>query len=117
LKPGGILFVSMPNVAYWRRRLELLLLGRFDPLGDDLSIEQPWRDPHIRFFAPRTLSRMLDGAGYDSDVRGYAGAFLADVPKIGRVLKGRRSPIYAWLEARMPNVLARRIYAVATKPA
>src|SRR5690242_15473400 len=29
LRPGGILFVSLPNVAYWRRRLELLLIGRF----------------------------------------------------------------------------------------
>ena len=117
LKPGGVLFVSLPNVAYWRRRLELLLLGRFDPLGDDLSIEQPWRDPHIRFFTPKTLGRMLAEAGYDADVRGYAGAFLADAPKIGRVLEGRRSPVYARLEARMPNLLGRRIYAVATKPA
>jgi methionine biosynthesis protein MetW len=116
LKPGGVLFVTLPNVAYWRRRLELLLLGRFDPLGDDLSIEQPWRDPHIRFFTPKTLHRMLTQAGYEADVHGYAGAFLADTPKVGRVLHGRRSPLYAWAEARLPNLLGRRIYAVAVKP-
>jgi predicted SAM-dependent methyltransferase len=117
LKPGGVLFVSLPNVAYWRRRLELLLLGRFDPLGDDLSVEQPWRDPHVRFFTPRTLRRMLSSVGFMVDVHGYAGAALADIPKIGRVLNGRQSPMYRWAQARMPNLLGRRIYAVAVKPA
>jgi|SRR4051812_25299317 len=115
LKPGGTLFVSLPNVAYWRRRLELLLLGRFDPLGDDLSIEQPWRDPHIRFFTPTTLARMLASAGFHADVRGYAGALLADTPKLGRRLHGRRSAVYALAERRLPDLLGRRICAVATK--
>jgi SAM-dependent methyltransferase len=117
LKPGGILFVSLPNAAYWRRRLELLLLGRFDPMGDDLSIEEPWRDPHIRFFTPRTLGRMLAREGYAADVRGYAGAFLADTPKIGQRLNGRSSRLYRWAERRLPNLLGRRIYAVAVKGA
>lgn len=115
LKPGGILFVSLPNVAYWRRRMELLLIGRFDPLGDDLSIEQPWRDPHIRFFTPKTLGRMLTYAGFTADTRGYAGAFLADTPKIGQRLEGRSTRVYKWAEARRPNLLGRRIYAVAVK--
>ena len=115
LMPGGILFVSLPNVAYWRRRLELLLIGRFDPLGDDLSIPQPWRDPHIRFFTPRTLEDMLLRAGFEADVRGYAGALLADFPKIGSALHGRSSAAYKWAERRFPNLLGRRIYAVAVR--
>jgi len=115
LRPEGMLFISLPNVAYWRRRLELLLLGRFDPLGDDLSIEQPWRDPHVRFFSPRTLERMLVAGGFKAEVHGYAGAFLADTPKIGRVLDGRSSALYRWAQDRMPNLLGRRIYAVAVK--
>ena len=115
LKPGGILFVSLPNVAYWRRRLELLLIGRFDPLGDDLSVEQPWRDPHIRFFTPKTLGRMLTRAGFSTDTHGYAGAFLADTPRIGHRLEGRSSRLYKWAEARHPNLLGRRIYAVGVK--
>lgn len=116
LQPGGVLFVSLPNIAYWRRRLELLLLGRFDPLGDDLSVEQPWRDPHIRFFSPKTLTRMLRSEGFTPEVHGYAGGFLADVPKIGhRYFWGRSSSAYKWAEQRMPNLLGRRIYAVAAK--
>ena len=117
LKPGGMLFVSLPNVAYWRRRLELLLLGRFDPLGDDLSIKEPWRDPHIRFFTPKTLGRMLRASGFEADVHGYAGAFLADTPKVGRLLNGRCSNLYTRAQERLPNLLGRRIYAVAVKPA
>jgi len=115
LEPDGLLFVSLPNVAYWRRRLELLALGRFDPLGDNLSVAQPWRDPHIRFFTPRTLRRMLEGAGFEAEVRGYAGGFFADLPKLGRVFWGRTSVAYRWAERRLPNLLGRRIYAVARK--
>jgi 2-polyprenyl-6-hydroxyphenyl methylase/3-demethylubiquinone-9 3-methyltransferase len=116
LRPGGLLFVSLPNVAYWRRRLELLLIGRFDPLGDDLSIEEPWRDPHIRFFTSKTLERMLTRAGFRAEVHGYAGAFLADVPRVGRVLNGRSSRLYSLAQKRLPNLLGRRIFAVAVKP-
>lgn len=54
LKPGGVLVATVPNAAYWRRRLELLF-GCWNPLGDSLSIEQPWRDPHIRFFTRREV--------------------------------------------------------------
>jgi len=115
LRPGGILFVSLPNVAYWRRRAELLLLGRFDPLGDDLSIEEPWRDPHIRFFTTSTLRRMLTRAGFRADVRGYAGALLADIPKVGHHFDSRPSRLYELVQRLAPNLLGRRIYAVAVK--
>jgi SAM-dependent methyltransferase len=116
LQPGGVLFISLPNVAYWRRRLELLLVGRFDPMGDDLSVEQPWRDPHIRFFSPETLTRLLHSEGLTAEVHGYAGGFLADLPKVGhRFFWGRSSRAYRWAEKRMPNFLGRRIYAVATE--
>jgi SAM-dependent methyltransferase len=117
LRPGGMLFVSLPNVAYWRRRAELLLIGRFDPLGDDLSFHEPWRDPHIRFFTPATLGTMLAAGGFTASVHGYAGALLADVPKVGRRLNGRSSALYQALERRLPSLLGRRIYAVAHKGA
>lgn len=116
LQPGGVLFVSLPNVAYWRRRLELLLIGRFDPLGDDRSVDQPWRDPHIRFFSPKTLARMLHSEAFAAEVHGYAGGFLADLPKVGyRYFWGRSSGFYKWAERQLPNLLGRRIYAVAVK--
>jgi SAM-dependent methyltransferase len=62
LKPHGTLIVSVPNVGHWRTRVDIALFGRWHPGGDDLSVEQPWRDPHVRFFTPRTLRAMLEGA-------------------------------------------------------
>jgi SAM-dependent methyltransferase len=116
LEPGGVLFITLPNVAYWRRRLELLILGRFDPIGDDLSMEQPWRDPHIRFFTPKTLRRMLELVGFvDVSVGGHSGAFLADLPKVGARLEGRKSRAYARAERAAPSLMGKRLNAVAYK--
>jgi methionine biosynthesis protein MetW len=60
LAPRGRLVVTVPNIAYWRRRLDFALIGRWNPMGDGLSVEQPWRDPHLRFFTLGTLRRMLE---------------------------------------------------------
>lgn len=68
LAPGGTLIASVPNIAYWVRRVELGLFGRFNPYGDSESVERPWRDPHIRFFARGTIKEMLHAAGFN-DVR------------------------------------------------
>ena len=68
--------MSAPNVAYWRLR-DNMLLGLWNPLGDALAIEQPWRDPHIRFFTPGTLKRMLEHAGFSGAAVGaHGGCFL-----------------------------------------
>ena len=92
LRPGGVLIATVPNVSYWRRRLDLAILGRWNPLGDELSVQQPWRDPHIRFFAPRTLQRMLQQVGF-SDVRvgAHGGGLLRDLSVLKRLWRGRPS--------------------------
>jgi SAM-dependent methyltransferase len=64
LRPSGRLIATVPNAAYWVRRVELGLLGRFNPYGDAESIEKPWRDPHLRFFTRRSLSALLHSAGF-----------------------------------------------------
>jgi len=64
LAPGGLLVASVPNIAYWVRRVELGVLGRFNPFGDEESLARPWRDPHIRFFTRRSIREMLRLAGY-----------------------------------------------------
>lgn len=80
LRPGGVVIVTVPNVAYWRRRAELLF-GHWNPTGDHLSTQQPWRDPHIRFFNPRSLRAMLQEAGFCSiAVGGHLGTFVHDLP-------------------------------------
>lgn len=125
LRPGGLLVATVPNAVYWRRRLDFALIGRWNPLGDELSIEQPWRDPHLRFFTVPALGRMLDTAGYEAvTVGGHWGGLLVDVPGRNRL---RRHPadvdsvrpasrLYRFLEARLPSLLAFRLHAVARRP-
>lgn len=117
LEPSGVLIVTVPNVAYWRRRLDLALFGRWNPVGDDLSVRQPWRDPHLRFFNRYSLKAMLLMSGF-SPVRvgAHGGAFLRDIPVIRRLAAGREaSGVYGGLENIWPGLLGSRLHAVAVK--
>jgi SAM-dependent methyltransferase len=118
LRPGGVLIVTVPNVAYWRRRIDLALLGRWNPLGDNLAVVQPWRDPHLRFFNPGSLRRMLTSVGFHPvTVGGHGGSLVRDVPWIGRKLwRGKSSRLYRTAERAAPSLLAYRLHAVAFKP-
>lgn len=67
IRPQGILIASVPNIAYWVRRVELGMLGRFNPYGDLLSVTEPWRDPHVRFFTRGSIVGLLRKANF-SDI-------------------------------------------------
>ncbi|WP_331504334.1 class I SAM-dependent methyltransferase [Phenylobacterium sp.] len=57
LKPGGHLLISVPNVAHWTVRLNLLF-GRFD------YAEYGIMDvTHLRWFYSRTIRRLVEDAG------------------------------------------------------
>jgi methionine biosynthesis protein MetW len=118
LRPGGHLVVTVPNVAYWRRRADLMLLGRWNPFGDTLSVEQPWRDPHIRFFNPGALRRLLSSRGLEVVyVRGFGGGFLRDLPVLpGRLRSQTNSPFFRWAERRSPSLFGCRLLAIARRP-
>ncbi len=117
LRPGGRLIATVPNVAYWRRRADLAVLGRWNPLGDNESAYRPWRDPHVRFFGRANLRDMLRDAGFDPVVTGGHGAsWMADVPGIRSMMKREApGPIYARLVHRLPSVFAHHIHAIGTK--
>jgi 2-polyprenyl-6-hydroxyphenyl methylase/3-demethylubiquinone-9 3-methyltransferase len=113
LRPGGRLIVSAPNVAYWRLRVNLVL-GVWNPLGDALAIEQPWRDPHIRFFTPVTLRRMLEQAGFPTvEVGAHGGCLLDHLTQ--RPTNFGVSDGYRRAEARFPSLLGMTVHAVAAK--
>jgi SAM-dependent methyltransferase len=59
LAPGGRILISLPNVAIWNVRLELLL-GRFE-YQDTGTLDRT----HIRFFTRRTFRRFTQQAGLD----------------------------------------------------
>lgn len=118
LKPGGILIVTVPNVVHWARRVEFAMFGRWNPIGDHLSVEQPWRDPHLRFFTLGVLQRMLQRSRFEIiEAGGHAGGFLRALPLIGRMFRHREgSAIYRQLEHVSPAIFAVRLHVVARKP-
>lgn len=118
LKPGGRFFGTVPNTAYWRRRVELAMFGRFNPIGDDESSAKPWRDPHIRFFTKRTLSDMFASAGFEVDeIGGHEGSLLPEIPGIRRWSRPGPSTIYGALERSWPALFALRLHIRATRSA
>ena len=113
LRPGGKLVASTPNSMYWRQRLDLLA-GRWNPLGDELSGDQPWRDPHIRFFGPDTLSRMLRSAGFgEVGVGAHGGRLLDHLTR--RPTDFGQSRLYRAAERRFPALLGATLHALAVK--
>jgi SAM-dependent methyltransferase len=118
LRPGGTFIVTVPNVAYWRRRLELSV-GRWNPYGDGFSVSQPWRDPHIRFFTLVSLRNMLLTSGFQvAKVGGHRGSFVRDIPYVAKLFKSPRcsTRLYRYLQAIMPAFLGLHLHAVAIKP-
>lgn len=120
LRPGGRLIVTAPNVAFWKWRYQLATRGVWNPFGDpNFAIDQPWRDPHIRFFVPQTLARML--AMGDFEVITVGGWGEDSFPEHFRGLRrfldtDGPGPIYNWLQRNVPSVFALRLYSVARKP-
>lgn len=135
LQPGGVLIATVPNVAYWRWRLDLLI-NQWGPSNDERAAQQPWEDPHIRFFNISSLQRMLEIAGFRPvRVGGHFGLFLGHLPglryarryllrtrlggapQMRRIVQRRASSrLYQRLERSWPSLFALRLHAVATKP-
>jgi hypothetical protein len=97
------------------------MFGRWNPLGDDLSVKQPWRDPHLRFFTQGSLQRMLSSGGFNPVTTSGHSTEYADYAIETRGLrkiyfKAHSSKIYQRLEAGRPSMFALRLHAVAVKP-
>jgi SAM-dependent methyltransferase len=117
LRPGGRVLITVPNIAHWRQRLELGLLGRWNPYGDDRSRHEPWRDPHIRFFTEASLRRLLAACGLEVvDLGAISGPFLHELPILRRLAPGDRpSRLYETLVTRAPQLFGRRLYVLGRK--
>jgi len=122
LRPGGSVLVSVPNVAHWRSRAELALLGRFDPKGSPVTARRyPWRDPHLRFFTSRSLADMLRDVGFTVSAQGGLDTqFLNAAPLLRTIVRPRSMrPLDRRLRRfgeRHPTLLAGRCVARAGKP-
>jgi glycosyltransferase involved in cell wall biosynthesis/2-polyprenyl-3-methyl-5-hydroxy-6-metoxy-1,4-benzoquinol methylase len=62
LKPGGWFIMSVPNNGYHRERLKSLVKAELSTSITDLSNE--WKGAHIRFYNQRSITKMLEVAGF-----------------------------------------------------
>ncbi len=87
LAPGGEILVSIPNVAFWRMRLRLLL-GQFD-YTDSGILDRT----HLRFFTVDSFKKLTTEVGYQVEMVAMndfgipMGARLRRLPVIGSVLR------------------------------
>jgi SAM-dependent methyltransferase len=117
LRPGGTLIATVPNVSHWKQRADLALRGRWNPRGDDLSVEEPWRDPHIRFFTPSSVAALLCGHGFANvAVSGRQMSVARNFPHLTRFGRTESGPIARALAQRFPD-LGAGLVSVATTPA
>lgn len=87
LKPGGRVLISLPNVAIWNVRLELLF-GRFR-YQDTGTLDRT----HIRFFNQRSFRELLVECGLEVErSRITPGILRPFVPLIKRVYGGSSAP-------------------------
>jgi len=73
LRPGGYILVSVPNVAHWTVRWQLLW-GNFDYMSSGI------RDAtHLRWFTRKTLERLIASAGLEIvEFRHSSGLYTPD---------------------------------------
>jgi len=89
LRPGGLLLVSIPNVAFVSVRFGLLM-GRFNYQSEGLLDAT-----HLRFFTHRTSRKLLEDAGFRIDAESItipipAGAAPSLAPRVQRLMERPR---------------------------
>lgn len=90
LKPDGILIVSLPNIAYWRMRLNMLL-GRFN--YEEVGIIDK---THLRFFTIETGQYLVEECGFKVVKLDYCGWAMKYFPlKLFRAWFAFQFVIYA----------------------
>lgn len=121
VKPGGHVLVSVPNTANFIQRLEFLFTGFWCPGGSPHTARrEPWRDPHIRFYNPHTLRRLLAENGWE--VVAFRGErfFLCSLPIVWRkkefhpCLNWLSLP-FAWMGRVFPGLFSWRLFVVGRK--
>lgn len=122
LKPGAAAIFSVPNAAFISARIEFLLTGFWNPGGSPLTARKtPWRDPHIRFYNPKVLRKMIEAAGFEFQLLHPQKFSFSVLPwcykqaKLHPLLDKLSLPV-AWLGKVFPGLFAPRLFALLKKP-
>jgi len=125
LKPGGVLVTTVPNFGYHTWRLMALLRAQV-PLEPDDPKENRFKGVHIRFFSKLMLKRLLRQAGFvNIKIGSFDDASVWDVftaaGHFAAISNFARAHFPSFLHLRFlqdvwPNVFAKRLRAVASKP-
>lgn len=108
-RPGGAVLVSVPNVAHWQARLELLR-GRW-PQRDSGTFDAG----HLRWFTHATLRELLTGAGLgDVQLRAIVPALRNHLPRPARLV-ARGEPAWQALGRRAPGLLGYQIVGIGRR--
>ncbi len=102
LAPNGTLIVSLPNIAHWGVRLQLLL-GRFD--YSDYGIMDR---THVHFYTVRTGARLLEDQGFTVKALHIAGSGLQNM--VNRLARANGRPLPQPI---MPGLFAYELIYVA----
>ena len=101
LRPGGVLVVTAPNAAYWRRRLDRAARAA---------------RPQPAAVRPGDLRQLLLEAGFGLvGVEGQDGAFVRDLPLAGRLWTRPGSGPYRVAERFFPSLLGASVGAFAIR--
>jgi methionine biosynthesis protein MetW len=103
LAPGGVVIASIPNIAHWSVRWELLC-GRFD--YHDCGIMDA---THLRWFTERSVRNLFESSGYQVDAVRHTAGLNASVYHqtfFWRNFRPRRYrfPLIRWLAKTRPRL-------------
>lgn len=107
LRPGGRVYIALPNIAYWRHRLNALL-GRFD-----YADSGPMDRNHLRFFTPKTARELVRESGLEllrCEVRGHF-----PLGPVRRIAPGVAAAIDRFFVALFPGLFGFEIYLCGEK--
>lgn len=112
-RPGGMLIVSVPNIAHWQARLELLR-GRW-PSRESGTFDSG----HLRFFTIDSLSRMLvDGGLREVQVGTIVPQLRHHVPvALPPPVASRAEPLWQRLGRTAPALLGYQVIATGRRAA
>jgi 2-polyprenyl-3-methyl-5-hydroxy-6-metoxy-1,4-benzoquinol methylase len=92
LRPGGMLIIEVPNIAYLKYRLQILC-GVFPPTsGDPVG----WDGGHLHYFTLKSLSELVESRGF-------------------RVLSARGAGVLAGLRSVWPSMLTSDVCILCRK--